>query len=129
MNWRDLYTEANATEREQILHLLSQRIEARAEKTKVRHPSIRAWLVGLFVYCRGKFSWPRRARAHWIGSRHRLPRFERQLIVLLFACGMIVFEPREFVEWSVVSGSGVAVFTALLSMYRLIQCWQSNEIE
>ena len=60
-----------------------------------------------------------RARVHWIGCR-RYRRPERVLMVLLFLGAMFLLEPREYVLWSLASGSGVSLFLILVTIYRFI---------
>jgi hypothetical protein len=60
----------------------------------------------------------RRARFHWIGSSRRERRFKRPCVALLFLNAVLWLEPHEFILWSALSGSGIAIFLNLYLVYR-----------
>ena len=119
MNWKDIFAKATPEEREQILHLLTQRMQARAEKSKLNHLSVRACLVWVTAYYRGKWG-RRRSRAHWIGKRRRWRRLERTGIVALFLAAMFILEPREYATWAAIWGGATAILFSFYSLYRLV---------
>jgi hypothetical protein len=123
MNWKDIHTEATSSEREQILHLLLQRIAARAEKARGEHLSVRARLKLVIVYCRNKLNI--RRRAHWIGSGRR--RLERPAIILLFLGAMLLLEPREYATWAAIFGGFTAMLFPFLFFHYQLMCLLGEE--
>jgi hypothetical protein len=118
MNWKDIYTEANSVEREQIVCLLMQRTGARAEQSKMNRRSYRVWWDGVVERLRRRLFRPRH-RVHWLGQRPRLPRPERVFILLTFLSAMWLLEPREYAIWSMMVGSFTSVGFAIQSVRRV----------
>lgn len=61
-----------------------------------------------------------RARVHWLGRHHRPRRPERMLLVTLLFFSMAIFEPREYMLWSVTWGGALSIFVTLNSIYLLL---------
>jgi hypothetical protein len=73
----------------------------------------------IFYELKQKFLRTRRARAHWVGRYERPRRPERLLFVFIFFGAMLLFEPQDYLHWSVWWGGMAAVFVSFYSLYLL----------
>lgn len=73
------------------------------------------------LYFLNQFTSPR-SRFHWIGSRQRGRRLERQLIILLFLSAATFLEPREYATWAAICGGLTAMLIPFLFLrYQLMR--------
>ena len=96
MSWKRLFEEATPPEREQIMFLLAQRIQADPGAKSDRSS---------------------RLNYHWLGPR-RVRRRERPLFLLLLTSAVVLLEPHEFVLWAAIGGGGISIFLVLYLVYR-----------
>ena len=79
------------------------------------------WVVLFSITLRCAFnSIPPRSSVHWIGRLRRPRRLERHLFVVLLFLPLILFEPRQYLLWSVAWGGVASVFVIVLSSLRLL---------
>jgi hypothetical protein len=119
MNWKDIYTKATSFEREQILHLLTQRLDARAEQSKMKRQSIFARLKSVVALWYRQFRSPR-SRVHWIVKRVRPARPHRAYILLTFALALLSLEPYEYAVWSIAVGGATSCMVTARSVYWVV---------
>lgn len=72
-----------------------------------------SWLILLGVLMR------RRARIHWVGGK-RPHRPERPFAFLIIFGAMLVLELQDFLLWSTLWGSGLAILFNLHTAYSLV---------
>jgi len=60
-----------------------------------------------------------RAHVHWVGHYRRPRRYERPLILLLFAVAFLLLEAPRFALWSAAIGSLTSFVVIGLSVYQL----------
>ena len=67
----------------------------------------------------GRYRSPR-ARLHWVGHAHRPRRLERWLLAVLLLIAALIFEPREYLVWSIVWGGCLSLYLTLYSLLKLV---------
>ena len=90
----------------------------------------RRWLVGLVISALVAFSRrpSPRARIHWVvGPVPRPRRLERTLLAFLFVLAPVVLEPRQYLFWAVLWGSGASVYVIVHSLHLLYRKININQ--